>query len=250
VIECQSCHTLNPDSEKACLACRGALLRPARPEAPARAGTGTGTGATRCPAGHPIDPSWKSCPYCDLLRGSKAKEAPGAGGAAANKPLASASPGPLAARLDAAAEPGGPRRTILQENAAPSGVSAPRLSPQPSAPADAGRRMVAVLAAPDLGAGGTVFPVRAGKNVIGADRGSDIVLINDPEVSREHAILLHRQGAFHLSDRLSSNGTWINGRELPASGTVLLSDRDRIRCGKTEFVFLVIESGESASAAS
>jgi pSer/pThr/pTyr-binding forkhead associated (FHA) protein len=72
--------------------------------------------------------------------------------------------------------------------------------------------MVAVLAAPDLGAGGTVFAVRAGKNVIGADRSSDIVLINDPEVSREHAILLHRQGAFHLSDRLSSNGTWVNGR--------------------------------------
>ena len=108
--------------------------------------------------------------------------------------------------------------------------------------------MVAVLAAPDLGAGGTVFPVRAGKNVIGADRGSDIVLINDAEVSSEHAILLHRQGAFHLSDRLSSNGTWVNGRELSASGTVLLSDRDRIRCGKTEFLFLVIESGESAPA--
>jgi hypothetical protein len=29
---------------------------------------------------------------------------------------------------------------------------------------------------------------------------------------------------------------------------VLLSDRDRIRCGKTELVFLVIESGESAGA--
>ena len=241
MIECQSCHTLNPDSEKTCLACKGALIRPARPEVPAG-------GATRCPAGHPIDPSWKSCPYCDLLRGPKGKEAPGAGAPAANKPLASASPGPLPARLDAAAEPSGPRRTILQE--APPGASAPRLSPQPSAPADAARRMVAVLAAPDLGAGGTVFPVRAGKTVIGADRGSDIVLINDPEVSREHAILLHRQGAFHLSDRLSSNGTWVNGCELPASGTVLLSDRDRIRCGKTEFVFLVIDSGESAPAAS
>lgn len=244
MIECQNCHTLNPDSEKTCLACKGALVRPARPEAPASAGTG----ASRCPAGHPIDPSWKSCPYCDLLRGSKSKEPPGANEGAAKKPLASASPGPLPARLDAAAEPAGPRRTILQENATPPGASPPRLSPQPSAPA--GRKMVAVLAAPDLGAGGTVFPVRAGKNVIGADRGSDIVLINDPEVSREHAILLHRQGSFHLSDRLSSNGTWVNDRELPASGTVLLSDRDRIRCGKTEFVFLVIESGESAPAAS
>jgi predicted component of type VI protein secretion system len=108
--------------------------------------------------------------------------------------------------------------------------------------------MVAILAAPDFAGGGAVFPVRAGKNVIGADRGSDVVLINDPEVSLEHAIILHRQGAFHLSDRLSSNGTWVNDRELPASGTVLLTDRDRIRCGKTEFVFLVIEPGQSAPA--
>jgi hypothetical protein len=247
VIECQSCHTLNPDSEKTCLACRGALVRPARPEASAGAG-----GATRCPAGHPIDPSWKSCPYCDLLRGAKAKEVPDSSGGTAKKPLASASPGPLPARLDAAAEPAGRRRTILQENAAPAGASPPRLSPQhlSSPGADAGRRMVAVLAAPDLGAAGALFPVRAGKNVIGADRGSDIVLINDPEVSQEHAIILHRQGSFHLSDRLSTNGTWVNGRELPASGTVLLGDRDRIRCGKTEFVLLVIESVGSALAAS
>lgn len=246
MIECQSCHTLNPDSEKTCLACRAALGRPARSEAPA----GTGTGATRCPAGHPIDPSWKSCPYCDLLRSSKGKEPAGASASPSNRPLPSASPGPLPARLEAAAEPAGPRRTILQESVAFPGASPPPLSPQPPPAGDANRRMVAVLAAPELGAGGALFPVRTGKNIIGADRGSDIVLINDPEVSREHAILLHRQGAFHLSDRLSTNGTWVNGRELPASGTVLLSDRDRIRCGKTEFVFLVIESGQNAPAGS
>jgi pSer/pThr/pTyr-binding forkhead associated (FHA) protein len=108
------------------------------------------------------------------------------------------------------------------------------------------RRLVAVLAAPGLGPGGTVFAVRAGKNSIGGERGSDIALANDPEVSREHALLLHRKGAFHLADRMSTNGTWVNGQEVSANGTVPLHDRDRIRCGKTDLVFLVIDAGETS----
>ncbi|HEX6864898.1 MAG TPA: FHA domain-containing protein [Thermoanaerobaculia bacterium] len=102
-----------------------------------------------------------------------------------------------------------------------------------------------MLAAPDLGPGGTVFPVRGGKNTIGASRANDIVLAGDSEASGEHAAILHRSGTFHLADRLSTNGTWLNGEEVPANGTVPLSDRDRIRCGSTEFVFLVIEPGSN-----
>lgn len=108
---------------------------------------------------------------------------------------------------------------------------------------------MAVLAAPDLGKGGAVFAVRAGKNTLGADRSSDIVLTADSEVSGEHAVILHRNGTFHLTDRLSTNGTWLNGREVPANGTVPLQDRDRIRCGGTELVFLRIEPAEAERAA-
>jgi pSer/pThr/pTyr-binding forkhead associated (FHA) protein len=111
-----------------------------------------------------------------------------------------------------------------------------------------GRRLVAVLAAPGLGPGGTVFPVRSGKSSIGADRGSDILLASDTEVSSEHALILHRNGAFHLADRLSTNGTWLNGEEVPANGTVPLCDRDRIRCGRTELLFLIVEAGETPAA--
>jgi predicted component of type VI protein secretion system len=89
-----------------------------------------------------------------------------------------------------------------------------------------------------------VFPVRGGKNSIGAGRSTDIVLAGDSEVSGEHAVILHRNGTFHLADRLSTNGTWVNGQEVPASGTLPLHDRDRIRCGRTELVFLVIEPAE------
>ena len=107
-------------------------------------------------------------------------------------------------------------------------------------------RLVAVLAAPDFGPGGAVFPIRAGRNTIGADRASDVSLAADSEVSREHAVILHRSGAFHLADRLSTNGTWVNGQEVPANGTVPLRDRDRIRVGKTELLFLMLDAAPSS----
>jgi pSer/pThr/pTyr-binding forkhead associated (FHA) protein len=142
---------------------------------------------------------------------------------------------------------------MLQDS---SEMSAPPPAPEPAAAGSApqqaaasgapARRLIAVLAAPDLGSG-TVFAVRGGKNTIGADRSSDVVLAGDSEVSREHAVILHRNGTFHLADRLSTNGTWVNGQEVPANGTVPLNDRDRIRCGHTEMVFLVVESPESSS---
>jgi pSer/pThr/pTyr-binding forkhead associated (FHA) protein len=143
---------------------------------------------------------------------------------------------------------------VLQDNP---GVGFSQPAPEPTAgsvlqqQAASGapaRRLIAVLAAPDLGSGGTVFAVRGGRNTIGSDRSSDIVLASDSEVSREHAVILHRNGMFHLADRLSTNGTWVNGEEVPANGTVPLNDRDRIRCGRTEMVFLVVELAESASA--
>ncbi len=123
-------------------------------------------------------------------------------------------------------------------------------APSPPPPSYGGntpiRRLLGVLAAPDLGPGGTVFPVRGGKNTLGASRANDVILTGDSEVSGEHAVILHRNGTFHLADRLSTNGTWVNGEEVPANGTVPLHDRDRIRCGHTELLFLVVESAESS----
>lgn len=282
MIECSSCHTLNPDAERACLACGAALSRPAQ--------TGPATmGMARCPAGHPIDPSWKSCPYCDRQaaggdaappqRSTRLEAGPAAPPPGPQKTrLESAPPAserrtrlegeawpeavpappppstPKPTRLEAPAPALGERRTVLQESspavpppppmAAPQ-EPAPAPAPQPAGGAAPARRLLGVLAAPDLGPGGTVFPVRGGKNTIGASRANDIVLAGDSEVSGEHAVILHRGGTFHLTDRLSTNGTWLNGDEVPANGTVPLSDRDRIRCGHTELVFLVIEPGSN-----
>jgi hypothetical protein len=268
VIECTSCHTLNPDSEAACLMC-GIPLPSALP---------SGGATLRCPAGHPIDPSWRSCPYCDrqqvaggavpagrstcleataahpvagpsgpLAGALRQTRLDGDAGSTAVHPFAPA--GPRATRLEAT--PQGQRRTVLAEappapgNAA---AGAPALSGASVQPA-VSRPLVGVLAAPGFGPGGSVFAVRQGKNLIGSDRASDVCLAADPKVSLEHALLLHRGNSFYLADRMSTNGTWVNGAEVPANGTVLLRDRDRVRCGGVELIFLVIERAEGVAEA-
>jgi len=261
VIECASCRTLNPDAEPACLMC-GAPLQAA---------------TLRCPAGHPIDPSWRSCPYCDRLRAGG--DGPGRStrleGAAAGPPSPSSynptvvqptvPSGSRATRLEAVpaglAGSAAPRRTMLAGALGDAGkASSPAGLPPAveiaapaapiSSPAVASRPLVAVLAAPSLGPGGTVFAVRQGKNTIGGDRASDVCLGADLQVSAEHALLLHRGTSFFLADRMSTNGTFVNGEEVPTNGTVALRDRDRIRCGGVELIFLQIEPVEPSSGAS
>ena len=289
MIECASCHTLNPDSEALCLMCGVALA--AAPGAAAAP-------AARCSAGHPIDPSWRSCPYCDrqqaaatasaMGRSTRVEGAPGAplaptrleaGSPAAGRggagPLGAAGayrrtrleverpPAPVFAPSPAAVAAGGPKATRLE-----SAATAPHrtvLAPPPSRAQEAsgtaaaapissseavGRRLVGVLAAPGLGAGGTVFAVREGKNSIGGDRANDVCLAADATVSSEHALLLHRRGVFYLADRLSTNGTSVDGVELPANGTIELRDRACIRCGGTDLVLLILDRAGDGGAAS
>ena len=275
MIECAACKTLNPDAEAACLSCG----------APLTASQATGiSGATgRCPAGHPVDPTWTTCPYCERQAGAAAggratrleEAAPGANKTRLEPAAAGAGPvsgtrlageppasrpapprGPNPTRLEVPPTP--KRPTVLHDaggraESSPAGVApasaVPVAAEAASAASAAGpvRRMLAVLAAPDLGPGGAVFAVRSGRNTLGADRGNDIVLDADTEVSREHAVILHRNGTFHLADRLSTNGTWINGEEVPANGTVALEDRDRIRVGRTDMVFLRLDRSEDTS---
>lgn len=68
---------------------------------------------------------------------------------------------------------------------------------------------------------------------IGRAPDSDIVL-PDPAVSSHHCEIQSIGGSFFIIDRDSSNGTWMNGREV---GKVQLLPGDRIRAGDTTFVF-------------
>lgn len=297
---------MNPEDEGFCLVCRASL--PGGSSTPAQPGP---HGGAKCPNGHPIDPSWTSCPYCTRAipqppAGSRQNTLieegpPGASSGASLPTRLEDGPPSVASASGGLAGAGGARQTHLEGETPPpppasvsgaratrletdgpgvtqrlppppgSGVRATRLeeslpttgrqtvldstsqptvlTPAPPRPGMAlrplsvagadTRELVAVLAAPKLGHGGGVFAVRAGKNTIGAAPGSDVQLSLDGQVSGEHALLLFRGGSFYLSDRMSTNGTWINDQEVdPTNPAVRIKDRDHIRCGQTEMVFL------------
>lgn len=50
-------------------------------------------------------------------------------------------------------------------------------------------------------------------------------------VSRRHAIILRRDGALHIMDNNSANGTFLNGQRLVAQQPRILRDGDDIRLG-------------------
>ena len=58
----------------------------------------------------------------------------------------------------------------------------------------------------------------------------------DREVSGEHLRLDRRGGRLSVTDLGSRNGTWVNGRTIPADADVPLEDGDVLRLGRTLFV--------------
>lgn len=50
-------------------------------------------------------------------------------------------------------------------------------------------------------------------------------------VSRQHAIILRKDGALHIMDNESANGTFLNGQKLVAKQPRILRDGDDIRFG-------------------
>jgi len=68
---------------------------------------------------------------------------------------------------------------------------------------------------------------------IGRIADNDIVL-PDPNVSRVHARVEQRDGAYLITDLESTNGTWVNERRVTSAA---LRENDVIRLGSTRFIF-------------
>ena len=73
-----------------------------------------------------------------------------------------------------------------------------------------------------------------GENLLGRDAAS-AVWIDDPAVSREHALIVVGDEGATLEDLRSKNGTKLHGRKI--DGVVPLSDRDMIRVGPATILF-------------
>jgi pSer/pThr/pTyr-binding forkhead associated (FHA) protein len=87
-----------------------------------------------------------------------------------------------------------------------------------------------------LSEGSTVEKKTINKKIftLGRDPKSDI-LLNDTQVSRDHAVIRETGGAFILEDKASRNGTFVNDQKV---GTIKLSDGDEIRIGRTRILFM------------
>ena len=83
---------------------------------------------------------------------------------------------------------------------------------------------------------GVDFKIEEGRNTIGKKSSSDIT-IDDNEVSSDHAMILCRRDKFMLTDKLSSNGTFLNGEDCIPDTVYHLKDSDEIKVGHTTLLF-------------
>ena len=82
------------------------------------------------------------------------------------------------------------------------------------------------------------FPIAQGVAEVRIGRSSGNSLrIRAPSISRNHSILVRREGQFFLTDNGSSNGTYINGKRLAANQTYPVAVGDALRFGEVEVRF-------------
>jgi hypothetical protein len=81
---------------------------------------------------------------------------------------------------------------------------------------------------------GQSFPLAGERVTIGRSPDAGVFL-DDVTVSRDHAVLVHRGGAWHLDDSGSLNGTYVNRRRIDSHR---LEDGDELQIGKYKLTYL------------
>ncbi len=80
--------------------------------------------------------------------------------------------------------------------------------------------------------------------LIGREITADVALI-DSKVSRQHAVIYNNGGVVFLEDKESTNGTFINGKQIPAKVKTVLNSGDIIAIGDSSFVYTAEKNKES-----
>ena len=81
---------------------------------------------------------------------------------------------------------------------------------------------------------GQSFPLHGERMTIGRSPETEIFL-DDVTVSRDHAVLVKRGGAWYLDDSGSLNGTYVNRRRIDSHR---LEDGDELQIGKYKLTYL------------
>lgn len=100
-----------------------------------------------------------------------------------------------------------------------------------------GNRLVGWLVSFDLDPAGKDFKIFEGRTKIGRNSANNII-IDKPEISDDHVLLLSRDNKIIIQDQLSANGTYLNGKKVDERTE--LKDDDAIKLGSISFKIKII----------
>lgn len=182
----------------------------------------------RCENGHFIDESWDICPYCPVESTTGSGEIPIVRPSRASAPRQEPARPVTATPIVPRREPPPPAPPPMERTVAVQKIDGAAV---------AKRYVVGWLVGLSGPTRGESFPVRMGRNILGRDRTSDIV-VNDDQASSHHADLVFRpeERRFILMDHNSTNGTYVNEAEIEPRRD--LAGQDVIRIGSHKFLFI------------
>jgi len=167
-----------------------------------------------CSKGHPMDPSWKICPYCG--EGGQAVSADSKKTVSESVPreLKKTVKEEVALEKEKEKEPAVKKTKILKER--PAEVKA-----------------VAWLVALDEPVRATIYQVIKDKTIVGSSVECDVQL-DDEFVSSRHCSIHFEKGKYTITDLDSANGTFVNGRKVAKR---VIADGDTLKIGERSYVF-------------
>lgn len=85
---------------------------------------------------------------------------------------------------------------------------------------------------------GEEFKLHKNKNIIGkSKKRADIVITENPAISREHCRICCEEGTYYLQDDSSLNGTWVDDEKVQPEEKIVLQEGCKIRLSDEEFIF-------------
>jgi pSer/pThr/pTyr-binding forkhead associated (FHA) protein len=88
------------------------------------------------------------------------------------------------------------------------------------------------------GSAGTSIALSDSDLTIGRDPGADNTKLDDPAISRAHALVRRTESGYVVHDLGSANGTTVDGTPTPSAE---LAEGDMIRIGDTELQFVTVQ---------
>lgn len=85
---------------------------------------------------------------------------------------------------------------------------------------------------------GAAYELRGNRVVVGRSTSADVTL-QEPEVSRSHAVVYRKAGSVWVDDLGSANGTRVNGRQIDGE-PVAIHPGDQIEFGPATFAFRLL----------